>query len=122
MVAPPRCLTAVAAFLPLLSFANAKLSQELRDRKLPDCEADTQYSQVPDMGKFWYNSGAEKFADDYINDQADHTTWAKNLLRELLPDNQYDAFGCETTGATCSLPRDLCSKFWMATSDQVPTY
>lgn len=53
MVAPPRWLATVTALLPLLSFANAKLSQELRDWKLPDCGVDTQYSQVPDMGKFW---------------------------------------------------------------------
>lgn len=121
MVATTSWFAATAAFLPLLSFANAELSQELRDRKLPNCVADTLYSQVEDMGTFWYDSGAEKFADDYINSQNDHTTWARNLLRELLPNNQYDAFACTTTGGTCSLPRDLCGKSWIPPS-QSPIY
>lgn len=110
MVALPSWLATAAAFLPLLSIANAELSQELRDRKLPDCKANTRYSEIEDMGTFWYDSGAEQFANDYINSQTDHTRWAQNLMRELLDTNDYTKFDCETTGATCSTADELCGK------------
>lgn len=108
MVATPGWLAAAAAVLPLFSIANAELTQELRDRKLPSCDADIKFNEIEDKGSFWYDSGAEQFADDYINSNTDHTKWAQHLFRELLPKEDYTQFDCETTGATCKTPFDLC--------------
>lgn len=98
----------LSALLSLLSVANATLTQELRDRKLPDCSSDIVYSNIEDKGTFWYNTGAEQFANDYINSNTDHTMWAQNLFRELLGNRDYSNFDCRTTGATCDTPGDMC--------------
>ena len=108
MVTQRRWLSVTAALLPLLSVATATLTQELRDRKLPDCSSDIIYSDIEDKGTFWYDSGAEQFANDYINSNTDHTMWAQNLFRELLGNRDYSNFDCRTTGATCDTPGDMC--------------
>ena len=103
----------LSTLLPLLSVANATLTQELRDRKLPDCSSDIIYSDIEDKGTFWYNTGAEQFANDYINSNTDHTMWAQNLFRELLGNRDYSNFDCRTTGATCDTPGDMCgTQIW----------
>lgn len=108
MVAQRRWLSATAALLPFLSIASATLTQKLRDRKLPDCSSDIIYSDIEDKGTFWYTTGAEQFANDYINSNTDHTMWAQNLFRELLGNRDYSNFDCRTTGATCDTPGDMC--------------
>lgn len=102
-------LMATAATLALLSTANATLSQELKDRKLPDCKSDTKFNEIEDKGTFWYNTGAEQFANDYINSNTDHTTWAQNLYRELVPSREHSDFDCRTPEANCR-PDVSCGK------------
>lgn len=81
------------------------LSQELRNRKLPNCTEGQSWDNIKDKGKFWYNTGAERFADDYINSRpnSDHTDWAQDLLRELLPEWNHAEFSCQNTASACTV-------------------
>jgi hypothetical protein len=62
---------------------NATLTQELRDRKLPDCSPHIVYSDIEDKGSFWSDTKAGQFTNDYINSNTEHTMWAQNLFREI---------------------------------------
>ncbi|KAJ0299162.1 hypothetical protein COL516b_009414 [Colletotrichum fioriniae] len=60
------------------------------------------------MGTFWYNSGAEQWADEYINSQTDHSNSAQNLYRELFPKKVHIKYSCIKSGAP-KAPLDLAS-------------
>lgn len=94
-------LTASAAAVLLFGTTNATLPDELRDRKLSKCVSDTEFNKIEDKGSFWYDSGAEQFADDYINAQNDHSQWAQRLFRDILPEENQYGFDCTTPEALC---------------------
>ncbi|KAK5739053.1 hypothetical protein LTR17_005571 [Elasticomyces elasticus] len=89
--------------------AERSMSQELRDRKLPDCNSDSyeSWDDIADKPLFWgsmfipaypmtagqlligfLDTGAEHYADDFISEQnnSDHRDWAARMLEEILPD------------------------------------
>jgi hypothetical protein len=71
---------ALAAMFALFHTATAVLP----DRKLPDCQSQT-YDNIPDKGKFWFESGAEQYAEEYIIANGDHSNWTRDLYMELFP-------------------------------------
>lgn len=101
MRAQTNWLTVSAAAVFFLGTINANLTDELRDRKLPRCVSDTEFNKIEDKGSFWYDTGAEQFADDYINAQNDHSQWAQRLFRDILPDENHYGFDCTTPEALC---------------------
>ena len=63
----------------------------LPDWKLPDCEDSGQsgrYDHIEDISGFWGRSLAEKYTDQYIKQNGDHSNWTQDLYMELFP--QYD--------------------------------
>jgi hypothetical protein len=58
----------------------------LPDWTLPDCKPEVKYDTLADPGGFWGATLAEKYADEYIKQNTDHTNWAQNLYMELFPD------------------------------------
>jgi hypothetical protein len=52
------------------------------------------------MGTFW-GSDAEKFANDYINAQTDHSQWAQRLYRDLFPEANHGNLDCKGTQSNC---------------------
>jgi hypothetical protein len=83
-------IAAVAAIYP----------QELKDTTLRECVANTIYGDIADMGTFWGND-AEKFANDYINANTDHSQWAQRLYRDLFPEEIHGKLDCLGSGAGC---------------------
>lgn len=83
---------------------------KLLAKKLPDCNSKDAYDKIKDKGKFWYDSGAEQWADEYINAQEDHTEWTQSLYRDLF-NQEADAtkFVCHQPGAGCEHGK-TCSK------------
>lgn len=110
MFAKSSLSTAVATALALVSTARATLTDELRDRKLPNCDSTLKLNDIQNKGDFWYYTGAQQYADDYINSNTDHTLWAQNLYRELLGKEIHSDFDCTTTEANC-VPDAKCGKF-----------
>lgn len=106
---------ATAASLALLTSVSAELSPELQARKLPDCIPSTKFNDIQDKGKFWSESGAEQFADDYINSRTDHSQWAQNLYRDLFEDKVHSMFDCESPDASCVITAE-CSQYKPLTS------
>jgi hypothetical protein len=93
--------TAIAAALALLlTPVAANYPQELKDTKLRQCDASVKLNDVADMGTFW-GSDAEKFADDYIKAQNDHSQWAQNLYRDLFPKETASNFDCMGPDTKC---------------------
>jgi hypothetical protein len=93
--------TAIAASLALLLAPVAAIyPQELKDTNLRECVANTIYGDVQDMGTFW-GSDAEKFANDYINAQTDHSQWAQRLYRDLFPEANHGNLDCKGTQSNC---------------------
>jgi hypothetical protein len=93
--------TAIAASLALLlAPVVAVYPQELKDTNLRECVANTIYGDVQDMGTFW-GSDAEKFANDYINAQTDHSQWAQRLYRDLFPEANHGNLDCKGTQSNC---------------------
>ncbi|KAF4983044.1 hypothetical protein FZEAL_1444 [Fusarium zealandicum] len=88
--------------LPVEEGRPGKIPKKLMDKKLPDCKWGISFDNIKDKGKFWYDSGAEQWADEYINSQKDHSNWASNLFRELFPDDDHTEFDCQTPGASCN--------------------
>ena len=102
--------TAIAASLALLLAPVAAVyPQELKDTNLRECVANTIYGDVQDMGTFW-GSDAEKFANDYINANTDHSQWAQNLYRDLFPEETHSNFDCTGPTAPCTIAPD-CSQY-----------
>ncbi|KPM40559.1 hypothetical protein AK830_g5976 [Neonectria ditissima] len=88
--------------LPVEEGSPGKIPQKLLDKKLPDCKWGQSFDAIEDKAKLWYDSGAEQWADEYINSQKDHSNWAQNLYRELFPANDHTQFSCQEPGALCS--------------------
>jgi len=104
-------LTAIAAVAALLAVADATIPQELLDRKLPDCDSNG-FDGIQDKGTFWYNTGAEQFADDFISSHAnsDHTNWAQELYHDLFPDTTKSDYDCTDPDSDCVYAKD-CGMF-----------
>lgn len=64
--------------------APSTIVKRLPDIKLPDCKSGFKLDDIQDKGKFWYDTGAEQYADAYIKMQTDHTNWAQNMVRGFL--------------------------------------
>jgi hypothetical protein len=80
---------AVLAALPFCArHANAEL---LKDKKLPDCISGEKFDTIQDMGKFWWESGAEQYADEYINLNGDHSNWTQDLYMEIFGSKHTDS-------------------------------
>ncbi|KAF5026826.1 hypothetical protein F66182_1110 [Fusarium sp. NRRL 66182] len=90
------------------------IPKELQKKDLPDCRSDKPWNTVNDMGKFWYDSGAEQWIEEYINAQKDHTRWAQNLYRDLFKDTEDGVtakdFSCEQPGDRCTHGK-TCKEF-----------
>ncbi|OQO10077.1 hypothetical protein B0A48_04433 [Cryoendolithus antarcticus] len=90
------------------------MPQELRDRKLPDCDATTyeDWDTLEDKGIFWRDLGAETFADDYIDSRpdGDYTDWAANMLEELIPKYSQADFDCTDPDGLC-IVKASCEDF-----------
>jgi uncharacterized protein (DUF736 family) len=95
-----RHMATAASLALLLAPVAAVYPQELKDTKLRPCVANTIYSDIADMGTFWGND-AEKFADDYINANTDHSQWAQRLYRDLFPEENHSTMDCLGSGASC---------------------
>jgi hypothetical protein len=61
------------------------------------------------MGTFWGNEG-EKFADDYINANTDHSQWAQRLYRDMFPEKTASNFDCTRGKESCVIDLD-CSQY-----------
>lgn len=83
---------------------------KLMEKKLPDCVSGLKYDDIKDKGKFWYDSGAEQWADEYISALEDHTQWKQELFRELFPDEDHTKYVCSAPGAKCDTGLK-CGKF-----------
>ncbi|KAF4778701.1 hypothetical protein HER10_EVM0009051 [Colletotrichum scovillei] len=86
---------------PVEQNSPGEIPKSLLNKKLPNCKSGESYDAIKDMGTFWYNSGAEQWADEYINSQPDHSNWAQNLYRELFPKKDHTKFSCQEPGAPC---------------------
>lgn len=100
-------LTAIAAAAALFAVADATIPQELLDKKLPDCDSDG-FDGIQDKGTFWYNTGAEQFADAFISSHAnsDHTNWAQELYHDLFPDTTKSDYDCTDPDSDCVYAKD----------------
>lgn len=100
-------LTATAATAALLAVAHATIPQELLDRKLPDCTSNG-FDSIQDKGTFWYDTGAEQFADEFISSHAnsDHTNWAQELYHDLFPDTTKSDYDCTDPDSDCVYAKD----------------
>ncbi|KAH8587655.1 hypothetical protein B0O99DRAFT_641003 [Bisporella sp. PMI_857] len=88
-----------------------KKSSTLPDKKLPNCQTGQRYSDIKDMSKFWYDSGAEQYAQEYISMRKDHSNWAQQLYMDLFPDDMdHGEFSCITFGSQCNIKKQ-CSDF-----------
>lgn len=90
------------------------LGGKLPDRKLPDCDKTGNWDEPGfDMGTFWYDTGAEQYADEYISLNGDHTQWAKRLYADLFVGSGKKAdseMSCGDDAGTCD--HDLeCADF-----------
>ncbi|KAG9232650.1 hypothetical protein BJ875DRAFT_73017 [Amylocarpus encephaloides] len=99
-----------AVVLTTIAMVSQPAIAVLPDRKLPDCKPQ-KYDTIQDKGKFWWDSGAEQYANDYIISNGDHSNWTQDLYMELFPDsaNQND-MECMTAGAPCKPQKD-CPDF-----------
>jgi hypothetical protein len=95
--------TAIAASLALfLTPVVANYPQELKDKELRQCDPKVKFNEVADMGTFW-GDDAEKFANDYINANTDHSQWAQNLYRDLFDREIASTFDCMGPDAPCTI-------------------
>lgn len=102
--------TAITASLALLlTPVAANYPQELKDRKLRQCDASIKFADITDMGGFW-GDDAEIFANDYINANGDHSQWAQNLYRDLFSNETPRDFDCMGPDAPCSISV-TCSQY-----------
>jgi predicted oxidoreductase len=74
--------TALAALPVIIQPAVAVLP----DIQLKDCEEGKRFDSIEDMGGLWGYSGAEQYAEAYIDANGDHSNWTQNLYMELFPD------------------------------------
>jgi hypothetical protein len=110
--------TAIAAALAmLLTPVAANYPQELKDRKLRQCDSSVKFADITDMGGFW-GDDSEKFANDYINSNTDHSQWAQNLYRDLFPKEIHSNFDCMGPDALCSIGVS-CGQYYIATSPHI---
>ncbi|EXF86348.1 hypothetical protein CFIO01_00045 [Colletotrichum fioriniae PJ7] len=86
---------------PVEQNSPGEVPESLLNKKLPNCKSGEYCDAIKDMGTFWYNPGAEQWADEYINSQTDHSNWAQNLYRELFPKKVHIKYSCQKPGAPC---------------------
>ncbi|KAK3326729.1 hypothetical protein B0H66DRAFT_617927 [Apodospora peruviana] len=95
-------------WVSLVSLVHPALGK-LPERELPDCEEGKKWDNIEDMGKFWWDSGAEQFASDYI-DANGHTNWTQNMYMELFPDANHVDMACVTRDSACDF-NQICDEF-----------
>jgi hypothetical protein len=83
------------------------------EHEMPTCTSD--YDEVKDKAKLWYDSGAEQWVDKYISQLDDHTQWAQTLLYDLFKgvrdkEVKKEDFSCDAPGSKCYLARS-CGMF-----------
>ncbi|KAF9774989.1 hypothetical protein IL306_006934 [Fusarium sp. DS 682] len=70
----------------LLGDISGTIPDKLKNTKLPDCKTGKLYDEIEDKAKFWYDSGAEQWVEEYINSLKDHSQWAQKLYVNLFSD------------------------------------
>ncbi|KAM0488654.1 hypothetical protein ACHAP7_000697 [Fusarium lateritium] len=80
------------------------ITDKLWNQKMPDCTSDMDYKNIADKGKWWSETGAEQWVEDYLNNQKDHTEWSGNLYRDLFKKQSVEKtlFLCNQPGAKCA--------------------
>ncbi|KAM0433720.1 hypothetical protein ACHAQK_009156 [Fusarium lateritium] len=86
------------------------IPDSLKNKKLPDCVNAKTYETHKDKGKFWFDSGAEQWTEDYINSLNDHSQWAQKLYVNLFDDVNLNDFICDQPGAKCDFKKS-CKDF-----------
>jgi hypothetical protein len=76
----------LAAVLTIIAAISHLAQAILPDRKLPDCKVQ-KWDFIPDKGKFWSESGAEQYAEEYLIANGGHTNWTRDLYMELFGDD-----------------------------------
>ncbi|KAK6818911.1 hypothetical protein PG989_011031 [Apiospora arundinis] len=98
LAAVPLFLSPVAAVLPKWD--------------LPDCVDSGQgrWDRVGNVAEFWKASKADKYADDYIKQNVDHSNWTQNLYMELFPKYDHTDMACINHMALCEF-KATCDDF-----------
>ncbi|KAK3312600.1 hypothetical protein B0H66DRAFT_607663 [Apodospora peruviana] len=90
--------------------ALAVLPDNLKNKELKDCVEGRKWDKEPDMSFFWSDSGAEQFADEYIDANKGSSNWTQNLYMELFPNAKHTDMACITTGSSCTFV-EKCEDF-----------
>jgi hypothetical protein len=88
------------------------IPKSLKGKRLSECVGGQLYDNIKDKAKFWYDSGAEQWVDEYINSKDDHTLWARDLYLALFPKADQTSFLCNEPGAQCNHGKE-CSKSFL---------
>jgi hypothetical protein len=90
-----------AIVLATIAMISQPAAAVLPNKTLPDCKAQ-KFDIIPDKGTFWFDSGAEQFAEEYIIANDNHWNWTQDLYMELFPESNLHT----QSNLPTMLPRD----------------